>query len=131
MADARADGWHDLPGGGAVEIDDGIPVRITDKGRWNLDEDTILAEAAGLTGMQLTWTWSRGPRWRRNGLLAMFRRGTLEHWRLARVLVGVCELCGDEVGVRWMKVTDGTQPGWVGESCARDSPEVVHEHERP
>jgi len=127
MTGSRADGWHDLPGGGAVEIVGGFPVRITDKGRWNLDENTLLAEAAELTGMQLTWTHNRGSRWRRNGLLAMFRPGTASHWSLARVFVCACELCGDEVGVRWMKVIGETAPGWVGESCARDSPEVVRD----
>ena len=60
MTGSRADGWHDLPGGGAVEIVGGVPVRITDKGRWNLDENTLLAEAAELTGLQLTWTRGGG-----------------------------------------------------------------------
>jgi len=59
--------------------------------------------------------------------LAMFRPGTRSHWRLARVLLAACELCGDEVGVRWMKVVGETASGWVGESCARDSPEVVRD----
>jgi len=124
MDDSRGNGWHDLPGGGAVEIKDGVPVRITDKGRWNLDENTILAEAAKLTGMHLTWTWGRASRWRHNSFLTIFHRWSTHHWSLARVFVGACELCGDEVGARWMKVIGEDSPSWIGEDCARDSPEI-------
>jgi hypothetical protein len=105
------DGWHDLPSGGAVEIKDGIPVRVSDKARSSLDENEILAEAAQLTGMYLTWQTLRRP-------------GNYSEWSLAHVLVGACELCAEEVGVRWMKYVVDDSPAWVGEECAGDSPEI-------
>lgn len=123
MADApKGDGWHDLPSGGAVELEDGIPVRITDKGAWSLDENKILAEAAELTGCKLTWNLDRARRWRHNTLLSVFRAGLIWRWCLARVLRDACEECGTEVGVRWMRLA-GQQPRWVGEDCARDAPD--------
>ncbi len=119
------DGWHDLPSGGAVEMKDGIPVRVSDKANWILDDNKILAEAAQQTGMKLTWAGrGRSQRWRSNNLLTMFRLGNYSRWCLARVLVEACELCGDEVGVRWMKAIGDDSPAWVGEECARDSPEL-------
>jgi hypothetical protein len=124
MAAPTSDGWHDLPSGGAVELKDGVPVRITDKGNGSFDENKILAEAAELTECKLTWSLDRATRWRRNSLLSVFRRGLIWSWCLARVLRDACELCGNEVGVRWMKVVDQQSPGWVGEDCARDSDEV-------
>ena len=124
MARPTSDGWHDLSSGGAVELKGGIPVRITDKGNWTLDENKILAEAAELTEAKLTWNSDRARRWRHNSLLSTFRPGLTWQWCLARVLRDACELCGNEVGVRWMKVIDQRSPGWVGEDCARESPEV-------
>jgi hypothetical protein len=119
------DGWHDLPGGGAVEMKGGIPVRVSDKGHRTLDEAKILSAAAQLTGTKLTWGGGdRAKRWRPNNLLTVFRRDNFSEWCLARVLVAVCELCGDEVGTRWVKLVGESDPGWVGESCARESSEI-------
>jgi hypothetical protein len=54
----------------------------------------------------------------------VFRRGDFSNWRGARVLREACDLCGEEVGVRWMKLVGTDDPGLFGEACARHSPEI-------
>ena len=119
-----AEGWHDLASGGAVEIQRGIPIRITDKGSGDLDEHQIFAEAAAMTGMRLTLTLARAGRWRRDRLRSLFRRDKRWRWSYAVVLRAPCEICGVEAGVCWAKER-GVEPlSWVDDDCARNSPDV-------
>ena len=111
------DGWHDLPGGGAVKMKGGFPVQVTDKGHWNLDENGILAEAARKTGMKLTWgTQDRTKRWRRGSTLKLFLGFDVWRWSFATVLLAPCEECGNDAGIKWVEVPGGP-PWWICERC--------------
>ena len=125
MGNNPGDGWHDLPGGGAVEIKESIPVRVSDKGNWTLEETAILAAAARHSGMKLTWaTDDRSTRWRRDSILSVLRGGNVWSWCYARVLRVACELCGQEPGTQLRKIVGQDELAWVGEECAKDDPEV-------
>jgi hypothetical protein len=73
-------GWHDLPRGGKVRVEGGVPVEVTDEGRWDLDEREILTEAGRLVDMPLTWAkLDRAKRWRHAGLTSLVRPSN--EWR--------------------------------------------------
>jgi hypothetical protein len=111
------DGWNDLPSGGVVQVKDGIPLQVSDKGRWNLEETQILAEAAKLTGSKITWRrLERWRRWQEAGLLSIFSESNRYRWSCAEVVREVCELCGSEVGSKWVRLQG--QDVWSCESCA-------------
>jgi hypothetical protein len=62
-------GWHDLPCGGSVKIENGMPVRISDgikdgdDENCSLEEKMLLLEAQNLCGCQLEigeWQYAYG-----------------------------------------------------------------------
>ncbi len=112
------DGWHDLPGGGSIEIKSGIPTRISDKGRWDLDENQLLEEASEYARMKLAWkNLDRSGRWRRVGLTRFLLGLDDGRWRFAAVLRAGCDICGNDIGVQWIQVTGECFPSWVCASC--------------
>jgi hypothetical protein len=113
-------GWHDLPCGGSVEVEDRIPIRVSDKGWWNLDENQILGEAAKLTGTKLTWgDLDRSRRWTKAGLRGIFSGSDKWRWCFAKVLLAPCDMCGDDAGVRWILLPGEELRRWSCEACSR------------
>lgn len=119
---AANDGWYDLPSGGKIHLRSGVPVEVSDAGRWDLDERQILAEAAHFVDMPLLWAeLDRSKRWHHTGLVSLFKQSNEWRWCVARVLREACELCGNEVGMEWVTVPGEPQRVWIGENCARDA----------
>jgi len=114
------DGWYDLPRGGKVRLEGGVPVEVTDSGRWDLDERQILTEAGRLVDMPLTWAESdRAKRWRHAGLTSLLKASNEWRWCVAPVLRETCELCGNEVGVAWIALAGEPERVWAGKHCAQ------------
>ena len=94
-----------------------IPVEVTDKGAWQLDENQILAQSQEVAGFKLTWLYAcRGRPWRKAPLLAVFRTGEW-NWPLARVALSACESCGIEAGTQWVIEKDTSDRSWVCDGC--------------
>ncbi|MDC0748672.1 hypothetical protein [Polyangium mundeleinium] len=115
------DGWHDLPSGGAVEIQNGFPVRVSDKARWNLEETRILEEAKAFANAKLTWAIrDRSRRWTKAALWTIFKAPDRARWNFAGVLPGACERCGEEAGIRFIERAPGEEHEWIGEACFKE-----------
>jgi hypothetical protein len=111
------DGWNEMPCGGAVRVKDGVPLEVSDQGRWNLDEAQILAEAAKLTGCKINWyNLDRWRRWRGPGPLSVFSEGNRYRWSVAKVALEPCEECGSAAGETW--VQRGDEAAWLCRACA-------------
>jgi hypothetical protein len=123
--DPARNGWLDLPGGGAVELKDGVPVRVSDKGRWGLDENRILSDAAAQTGVKLTWAYlNRSKRWRYGNFFRSFLPGNAWDWCIASVLRAGCDLCASGAGVKWVPLSGEEVPAWVCEPCSRTAADI-------
>src|SRR6478609_1667580 len=123
MADDSS-GWSELPGGGGVQVKDGTPAQVTDRGRWNLDETAILAEAAALTGTRLTWgELDRSQRWRRAGRVRALTGSATWPWCFAAVLPAACEVCGSNAGRCWVHRPGASDPIWICDPCHQDAEE--------
>ncbi|MFE6839065.1 hypothetical protein ACFVFI_30030 [Streptomyces sp. NPDC057705] len=118
------EGWQELPNGGMVRLEDGVPAEVTDAGRWDLDERRILAEAGRLVDMPLTWAeLDRARRWRHTGLASLLKASNEWRWCVAPVLRETCELCGTEVGMAWIALAGGPERVWAGEQCVQEARE--------
>ena len=115
------DGWYDLPSGGAVQIKNGIPIKVSDKGRWDLEEGQILAEVVEFTESKITWRdLDRSKRWRKAGLFSILTKSDRWRWNLANVIRMACENCGCDVGTCWVQPPDQENTMWICDACARD-----------
>lgn len=113
------DGWHDLPGGGAVQVSNGVPAQVSDKGRWDLDELKLFAEAAEFTCTKLTWVRDRTKRWHHGSLFELL--GPSATWCYAKVALAGCDVCGSEVGGQWVRRPGGDEsPEWCCTNCAAE-----------
>ena len=116
--EAIEDGWLELPCGGAVEVRDGVPVRVTDNGNYRLDDRQILQEAAAATGTQLKWReQGRSRRWRSRLGFIFDAKGTYRK-EVAGVLRDACTVCGLEVGESNVTPENGGPVEWAGQQCA-------------
>ena len=127
------DGWHDLPSGGRVRVRNGIPTVITDRGHYNLAEDSLLVEAEGVTCTKLTWrSLDRSRRWGTKRLIYIFSGFDKRGWSFAKVLPAACEICGIEAGNRWSRVKDQDQRVWCCPSCSSgSSAQQISENSQP
>jgi hypothetical protein len=124
MAD-EDENWHELPGGGGVQVKDGTPVQVTDRGRWDLDETEILSQAAALTRTRLTWgDLDRSKRWRRAGRARALTGSATWPWCFAIVLPAACEVCGSNAGRRWAHLPGEPSSIWICDPCRRDAEEA-------
>lgn len=99
----RRDKWQDLPHGGAMRSEADIPVAVSDKGAWQLDENRILSDAQEVSGMKLTWMHlSRARRWQKAPITAVILPGDEWNWSVAKVTLAACDSCGVEAGKRWI-----------------------------
>jgi hypothetical protein len=115
----KSDGWYDLPGGGNVEINNGYPIHVGDRGRWTLDESQILLEAATASDMKLTWAnLDRSKRWRRLSLIKVLTGSEYSQACIAAVLRAGCDRCGSDVGIRWIRRPSENTPIWCCQKCA-------------
>jgi hypothetical protein len=125
-----AEGWHDLPGGGSVEIKDGFPFQICDKGDDNLNENSILAEAADYTETKLQWrSDGRARRWYQSSLVHLLFdviKQVPDHqfWSYSKIILDVCHSCGDAIGVQWINRPTEPFRQWVCEACALEEAEL-------
>ena len=111
--------WRDLPHGGAMRLEGDVPVEVSDKGNWQLDEIQILRDAEGTSGVKLTWMHlNRARRWQRTSITAVFRSPGKWHWCTAKVLLAACDFCGIEMGERWDDDRGLPDPVWVCADCA-------------
>lgn len=116
-----ADGWQDLPGGGNVRMKNGRPTHVGDKGRWALDENQILSEAAAVTGMKLTWaTLDRSSRWHRPSLISALTMSQYSQACIAAVLPAGCDRCGSDVGIDWAVPPGESRPMWCCRKCSKE-----------
>ena len=91
-AHRSSDGWHALPSGGMVLLEQHRPRMVSDGGRWNLSELRILAEAEVLTGFRLEFIGPRWKRWTRAPYYYIwFKPKGMWRWNLARVRIVACE----------------------------------------
>lgn len=110
--------WIDLPHGGAMRTENGIPVEVSDKGASHLDEIQILQNAEEISGIKLTWMYlNRARRWKETSIFSIFRRGAEADWNMAKVLSFACEACGVEKGKRWFGEFDDRNRVWVCDGC--------------
>ena len=122
MRDAATENrWINLKCGGAVLMNNGVPVTVTDKGRWELDETQILKDAAEATCCKLEWAeLSRSKRWKSSSFnWFIFAK---RNWSMAKILRCACEACGNEKGITYIDVKD--QRLWLGNLCKR-TPEDI------
>jgi len=113
------DGWLDLPSGGAVEVRDGVPVRVTDNGNYRLDDWQILREAAAATNTELTFRrQGRSERWRKRGIGQIFDARGIYRPEVADVLRNACTACGSAVGEEKVTPDNGGPVEWACRQCA-------------
>jgi hypothetical protein len=111
--------WQDLPHGGAMRREADIPVAVSDKGAWQLDENRILSDAQEVSGIKLTWLHlSRALRWQKAPITAVILTGQEWSWSVAKVTLAACDSCGIEVGNRWITEANTAEQAWVCEKCA-------------
>ena len=114
--------WQDLPGGGAVHSEAGIPVEVTDKGAWQLCEDRILSDAQEATMTKLTWMHlNRSRRWQKTPFSAVLRPHNEWSWCIAKVAQAACDSCGIQLGKHWITVPGTSNRIWMCETCAAHS----------
>jgi hypothetical protein len=95
-----------------------IPVAVTDKGVWQLDEIGILRDAQEVSGIKLTWMHlGRARRWQKAPVLAVFRQGEEWNWCVAEVARAACESCGVEAGTQWINDRNTPSQVWVCKTC--------------
>jgi hypothetical protein len=112
--------WCDLPHGGAMRLEDDAPVELSDKGAWQLDEIQILRDAEEVSGIKLTWMHlSRAQRWQKAPITAVLRPRDEWNWCTAKVARAACDLCGVEMGKRWISESGAPDPVWVCDTCWR------------
>jgi hypothetical protein len=110
--------WQDLPHGGAIRREDALPVEVSDKGAWQLDENRILRDAEEISGTKLTWMHlSRARRWHKAPITGVLRSGDEWNWCMAKVAAAACDSCGIEAGNRWIGESSSDRV-WVCETCA-------------
>jgi hypothetical protein len=103
-----------------MRLEGDIPVEVSDKGAWQLDEIQILKDAEELSGIKLTWMHlSRARRWQKAPITAVIRAGGEWNWSTARVAPAACDSCGVEMGKRWIGPPGTPGSVWVCESCWR------------
>jgi hypothetical protein len=98
-----------------------VPTKVSDKGAWQLDENSILADAQEASGVKLTWKrLNRAERWQKTSLTAVFRLCDEWNWCIAEVLPAACESCGVDAGERTIVDPRTLEELWVCEACAHD-----------
>jgi hypothetical protein len=108
--------------GGAVHSEAGIPVEVSDKGAWQLDENRILSDAQEVTMTKLTWRHlNRSRRWQKAPITTVFRPGDEWNWCIAKVAPAACDSCGIQVGKHWITAPGTSNRIWICETCAAHS----------
>ncbi|MBK6414144.1 hypothetical protein [Sphingopyxis sp.] len=111
--------WQDLPHGGAMCCECGIPFAVADKGAWQLDENRILEGAKEISGVKLTWLHlNRAKRWHKAPLTSALRPGGVWTWCIAEVAPAACDSCGVVAGVRWVGESAAPDRIWACNACA-------------
>ena len=114
------DGWHDLPNGGALLIKNGRPNRITDKGRWTIDEFSLFEEAENLTGFKLKYSYDRSKRWKAASLFEVLFKNVDMNWCFANIYPDVCARCADNAGSYWWQESEDEPDYWICGDCKDD-----------
>lgn len=103
-----------------MRLEDDIPVEVSDKGVWQLDELGILRDAEELSGIKLTWMHlSRARRWQKTPITAVLRPRDEWNWSTAKVARAACDVCGVEMGMRWIGESGSPNVVWVCDTCRR------------
>jgi hypothetical protein len=101
-----------------MRLENGIPIEVSDKGAWMLDEKRILSDAEEASGIKLTWMHSnRSKRWRKAPILAILRPNNEWSWCMAKVAPAACDFCGVNIGKLWTGAPGTPDRAWKCGAC--------------
>lgn len=103
-----------------MRLEEDLPVEVSDKGAWQLDEIRILRDAEEASGIKLTWMHlGRARRWQKAPITAVLRPRDEWNWSTAKVAPAACDSCGVELGKQWIGELGAPDRVWVCDACRR------------